>query len=397
MNCFCQKFLLRFTRSPCALRSVYLGIGAVLILGAAASGCDKKASAPFERPPAPVTVAAATTEDVPFYIDAVGHIVAREVVSVQPQVSGRVVKIQFADGADVKAGEVLFSIDARPFQAQLNQAEANLAEAQAALNLAKTNFARVENITDPRAVSRQDYDTKKNAVDIAEAQVKQNRAAVERARLDLEYCTIRAPIDGRAGQRLVDVGNIVSANNRALLVIQRLDPIYADFTVTEHDLSAVQRNMARRTLRVGVSLPDDTGEPRRGNLTFLDNAVQEGSGTVKLRATIPNADRRFWPGRFVKVRLVLDSRPQAVLVPASAPQLSATGSFVYVVKPDSTAELRPVKLGQRQGDFVVVDEGLKSGERVVVRGQLGVTPGGKIRIPSSSDSSPGATQPESRS
>lgn len=397
MNCFFRKFLLRFARSRCALRSVYLGIGAVLILGAAASGCDKKASAPIERPPAPVTVAAATTEDVPFYIDAVGHIVAREVVSVQPQVSGRVVKIQFADGADVKAGEVLFSIDARPFQAQLNQAEANLAEAQAALNLAKTNFARVENITDPRAVSRQDYDTKKNAVDIAEAQVKQNRAAVERARLDLEYCTIRAPIDGRAGQRLVDVGNIVSANNRALLVIQRLDPIYADFTVTEHDLSAVQRNMARRTLRVGVSLPDDTGEPRRGNLTFLDNAVQEGSGTVKLRATIPNADRRFWPGRFVKVRLVLDSRPQAVLVPASAPQLSATGSFVYVVKQDSIAELRPVKLGQRQGDFVVVDEGLKSGERVVVRGQLGVTPGGKIRIPSSSDSSPGATQPESRS
>lgn len=430
MNCFFQKFLSRFARSRCALtsnvestcrtnwrdrrerfpgwqrcrknsgagvQSVYLGIGAVLILGAAATGCDKKASAPLERPPAPVTVAAATTEDVPFYIDAVGRIVAREVVSVQPQVSGRVVKIQFADGADVKAGEVLFSIDARPFQAQLNQAEANLAEAQAALNLAKTNFARVENITDPRAVSRQDYDTKKNAVDIADAQVRQNRAAVERARLDLEYCTIRAPIDGRAGQRLVDVGNIISANNRALLVIQRLDPIYADFTVTEHDLSAVQRNMARRTLRVEVSLPDETGEPRRGNLTFLDNAVQEGSGTVKLRATIPNADRRFWPGRFVKVRLVLDSRPQAVLVPASAPQMSATGSFVYVVKQDSTAELRPVKLGQRQGDFVVVDEGLKSGERVVVRGQLGVTPGGKVRIPSSGDGSPGATQPEGRS
>jgi membrane fusion protein, multidrug efflux system len=430
MNCFFQKFVLPFSRSRCGLtsnvestcrtywrdrrerfpgwqrcgknsgariRSVYLGIGATLILGAATGGCDKKASAPLERPPAPVTVAAATTEDVPFYIDAVGRIVAREVVSVQPQVSGRVVKIQFADGADVKAGEVLFAIDARPFQAQLNQAEANLAEAQAALNLAKTNFARVENITDPRAVSRQDHDTKKNAVDIAEAQVRQNRAAVERARLDLEYCTIRAPIDGRAGQRLVDVGNIVSANNRALLVIQRLDPIYADFTVTEHDLSAVQRNMARRTLRVEVSLPDETGEPRRGNLTFLDNAVQEGSGTVKLRATIPNADRRFWPGRFVKVRLVLDSRPQAVLVPASAPQMSATGSFVYVVKQDSTAEMRPVKLGQRQGDFVVVDEGLKSGERVVVRGQLGVTPGGKVRIPSSSDGSPGATQPEGRS
>jgi multidrug efflux system membrane fusion protein len=380
-------------------RRTYFAIGMALVLGATVAGCDKKAADPLERPPAPVTVVAATTDDVPVYIDAVGRIVAREVVSVQPQVSGRIVKIHFTDGADVKAGEVLFSIDARPFQAQLNQEEANLAEAQAALNLAKTNFARVENITDPRAVSRQDYDTKRNAVDIAEAQVRQNRAAVERARLDLEYCTIRAPIDGRAGQRLVDVGNIVSANNRALLVIQRLDPIYADFTVTEHDLSAVQSNMARRALRAEVNLPDEVGKPRLGKLTFLDNAVQEGTGTVKLRATIPNADRRFWPGRFVKVRLVLDSRPQAVLVPASAPQMSANGSFVYVVKQDSTAELRPVKLGQRQGDFVVVDEGVKSGERVIVRGQLGVTPGGKVRITSSGDAAdlPVATHPRGRS
>jgi multidrug efflux system membrane fusion protein len=378
---------------------IYFAIGVALVLGATVAGCDDKAAAPLERPPAPVTVVAATTDDVPVYIDAVGRIAAREVVSVQPQVSGRIVKIHFTDGADIKAGEVLFSIDARPFQAQLNQEEANLAEAQAALNLAKTNFARVENITDPRAVSRQDYDTKRNAVDIAEAQVRQNRAAVERARLDLEYCTIRAPIDGRAGQRLVDVGNIVSANNRALLVIQRLDPIYADFTVTEHDLSAVQRNMALRALRAEVNLPDEVGEPRLGKLTFLDNAVQEGSGTVKLRATIPNTDRRFWPGRFVKVRLVLDSRPQAVLVPASAPQMSANGSFVYVVKQDSTAELRPVKLGQRQGDFVVVDEGVKSGERVIVRGQLGVTPGGKVRITSSGDAAdlPVVTQPRGRS
>ncbi|HEY7557380.1 MAG TPA: efflux RND transporter periplasmic adaptor subunit [Candidatus Binatia bacterium] len=364
---------------------IYFAIGVALVLGATVAGCDNKAAAPLERPPAPVTVVAATTDDVPVYIDAVGRIAAREVVSVQPQVSGQIVKIHFTDGADVKAGEVLFSIDARPFQAQLNQAEANLAEAQAALNLAKTNFARVESITDPRAVSRQDYDAKMNAVEIAQAQLRQNRAAVERARLDLEYCTIRAPIDGRVGQRLVDIGNIVSANNRVLLVVQRLDPIYADFTVTESDLSAVQRNMARRTLRTEVSLPDDSDAPRQGSLTFLDNSVQEGTGTVKLRATIANADRRFWPGRFVKVRLVLETRQQAVLVPASAPQMSAKGSFVYVVTLDSTAELRPVKLGQRQGDLVVVDEGVKSGERVVVRGQLGVTPGGKVRVTPSAE------------
>jgi multidrug efflux system membrane fusion protein len=374
------------------------GLCAIFLL-AAAAGCDTKAAPPLERPPAPVAVAAATTEDVPIYIDAVGRVTAREVVSVQPQVSGQITKIHFVDGADVKAGEVLFSIDPRPFQAQLNQAEANLAEAQATLNLAKTNFARVESITDPRAVSRQDYDAKNNAVEIAEAQLRQNRAAVERARLDLEYCTIRAPIDGRTGQRLVDIGNIVSANNRVLLVVQRLDPIYADFTVTENDLSAVQRNMARQTLRTEVSLPDEAGEPRPGTLTFLDNAVQEGTGTVKLRATISNADRRFWPGRFVKVRLVLETRQQAVLVPASAPQMSAKGSFVYVVTPDSTAELRPVKLGQRQGDFVVVEEGVKSGERVVVRGQLGVTPGGKVRVAPSAEAagSPEAAQARNQS
>lgn len=214
----------------------------------------------------------------------------------------------------------------------------------------------------------------------AEATLKQNRAAVENARLNLEYCTIRSPINGRAGQRAVDVGNVVSANNGSLLVIQRLDPIYADFTVTESELSGVQRNMAKQALKVEVRLPDDGTEPREGKLTFLDNSVQEGSGTVKLRATLNNNDRSFWPGRFVKVRLILQTQRDAVLVPADAPQLSAKGPFVYVVKPDSSAELRPVKVGQRQEDLIVIKDGLKADERVVVSGQLGVTPGGKVRV-----------------
>jgi multidrug efflux system membrane fusion protein len=178
----------------------------------------------------------------------------------------------------------------------------------------------------------------------------------------------------------VDLGNVVTANSGSLLVIQRLDPIYADFTVTENNLTAVQRNMARGTLRVEVRLPDEPDKPRDGKLTFLDNSVQDATGTVKLRATIPNGDRRFWPGRFVKVRLVLSTLQGAVLVPAAASQTSAKGPFVYVVKEDSTAELRPVTLGQRQGDLVVIDQGLKPGERVVMNGQLGVTPGGKVRI-----------------
>jgi multidrug efflux system membrane fusion protein len=359
------------------VRSALLGL-ALIFAGLAA--CNKKPEANFERPPAPVTVARAVARDVPVYIDAVGKTVAREVVSVQPQVSGRITQIHFTDGANVKIGDLLFTIDPRPYQAQLNQAEANVAQAEATLSLAKVNFARVEKVSDPRAVSRQDFDARKSAVESAEATLKQNRAAVENARLNLEYCTIRSPINGRAGQRAVDVGNVVSANNGSLLVIQRLDPIYADFTVTESELSGVQRNMAKQALKVEVRLPDDGTEPREGKLTFLDNSVQEGSGTVKLRATLNNNDRSFWPGRFVKVRLILQTQRDAVLVPADAPQLSAKGPFVYVVKPDSSAELRPVKVGQRQEDLIVIKDGLKADERVVVSGQLGVTPGGKVRV-----------------
>jgi multidrug efflux system membrane fusion protein len=361
-------------------RLISIRVLGLVCLTALVAGCKEKAPAEFERPPAPVSVIAAATEDVPLYLDAIGKIVAREVVSIQPQVSGRITQIHFADGADVKTGQVLFTIDPRPYQAQLNAAEANLAQAQAALSLAKINFDRVASVTDQRAVSRQDYDAKKNAVEVADAQVKQNQAAIETARLNLEYCTIRSPINGRAGQRLVDLGNVVTANSSSLLVIQRLDPIYADFTIPENDLTAVQRNMARGTLKTEVRLPDEPDKPREGKLTFLDTSVQEGTGTVKLRATIANNDRRFWPGRFANVRLILDIQQRAVLVPADAPQMSAKGPFVYVVKQDSTAELRPVTVGQRQGDLVVINKGVKAGEQVVTAGQLGVTPGGKVRV-----------------
>src|SRR5262247_2872863 len=290
------------TRRWISVSVTVLVISGVLALLA---GCEKKAPASFERPPAPVTVATAVTQDVPHYIDGIGKFVAREVVSIQPQVSGRITQIHFADGADVKVGQILFTIDPRPYEAQLNSAEANLGQARAALDLAKINFERVASVTDQRAVSRQDYDAKKNAVDVAEAQVKQNEAAVQTARLNLEYCTIRSPINGRAGQRLVDLGNVVTANSGSLLVIQRLDPIYADFTITESNLTAVQRNMARGALKVEVRLPDEPQKPRAGQLTFLDNSVQDGTGTIKLRATISNEDRHFWPGRFANIRVIL--------------------------------------------------------------------------------------------
>ena len=356
-------------------KTFYVVLGAGLLLTA----CAKKDPPSFARPPAPVTVATAVAQDVPFYLDEVGHTVAREVVSVQPQVSGTITEIHFTDGADLKKGDPLFTIDPRPFQAQLNAAEANLEQSKAALDFARIQFGRVKDLVESRAIARQDYDTRKNAVDVGEAQVAQNEAALESAKLNLEYTAIRSPIDGRAGHRLVDLGNVVTANTTTLLNIERMDPIYADFTSTESDLSEVQRSSAKHALRVEVRLPDDT-KPEVGELTFLDNSVQSSSGTVMLRATVPNPSRHLWPGQFVNVRLVLETLPKAVLVPAAATQDSANGPFVYVLKADDTAELRPVKLGQRQGELVVVEQGVQPGERVVMNGQLGVIPGSKVHV-----------------
>ena len=367
------------------MKSILVKGSVVVFWILALAGCEKAAAPAFQRPPAAVAVAAAVTEDVPVYLDAIGKIVAREMVSIQPQVSGRIMEIHFTDGADLKRGDALFTIDPRPYQAQLDAAAGNLAQAEAALAFARIQLARGEQLVETKAISQQEYDTRKNSLDVAEAQVQQGRAAVENAGLNLQYCSIRAPIDGRAGRRLVDIGNVVTGNSGSLLTIQRLDPIYADFTVTENDLSAVQRNMRRGTLDVEVRLPDEPDSALLGLLTFLDNSVQDGTGNVTLRATIPNGEHRLWPGRFVKVRLVLSTLPGAVLVPAAAPQMSARGQFVYVVKQDATAELRPVQTGQRHGDLVVISQGVSPGERVVVNGQLGVTPGGQVRV------EPGAT------
>jgi multidrug efflux system membrane fusion protein len=360
----------------------FLVVGiAVLVLVGLVVGfrARKKAPPSFERPPAAVTLAVASVEDVPVYLDEIGKTVAREMVTVSPQVTGRMMEIHFTDGGDVKKGDPLFTIDPRPFQAQLDSALATLAQQKAELDLARTQFARYADLVVTRAVSQAEYDTRKNTVAVDEAQVKQAEAAVETARLNLQYCSIRSPIDGRAGRRLVDIGNVVTANSTPLLTIQRIDPIYADFTVNQNDLTAVQDNMRRDTLKVEVRLQDEADKPLAGQLTFLDNAVQDATGTVQLRATVDNREHRLWPGRLVKVRLVLSTLHSAVLVPAVAPQMSARGQFVYVVKEGSTAELRLVKTGQQQGDLVVIEEGVKPGEKVVVNGQLGVTPGGKVR------------------
>jgi membrane fusion protein, multidrug efflux system len=353
-----------------------------LLLTTAACGKPSGGGGPpsGEMPPAPVVVAAAESADVPRYREEIGRCTARESVSLQPQVTGLVTTIHFQDGADVKKGDPLFTIDPRPFQAQLAAAEASLAQARASLELAKVDFARIRKLVEQKVAAQQEFDAARSAVDVAEARVLQMQANVDTARLNLEYCSLRSPIDGRTGHRLVDVGNTVKANETALVLIQRMDPIYADFSASEGELAEVRRYLSRGPLRVEVRMPDQAGEPGVGELTFVDNAVQQGTGTVMLRATLPNADRRFWPGLFVRVRLVLEVVKDAVLIPESAPQMAAKGTFVYVVKEDLSTDFRPVTLGQRHGNRVVVEKGVQAGERVVTQGHLGVFPGRKVKI-----------------
>jgi multidrug efflux system membrane fusion protein len=356
-----------------------LAITGLLLTGAACSRENVQA-APTMPPPL-VTVVQTKAQDVPRYLDEIGRNAAFEAVTVTPQVGGRIVERHFQDGENLHKGQLLFVVDPRPYKAQLDSATATLNQAKAALDLAKIQFARDEEIIGSRAISKQDYDTKKNTVDVDQAQVEAAQAALETAKLNLEYCYVHSPIDGRAGARLVDTGNVVQANSTPLLSIQRLDPIYANFTVTESDLPEVQKQMAQGKLKAVVRLPSDSdSQSRAGKVEFLDNSVQNGSGTVNLRATMTNLDRHFWPGQFVNVRLILETEKGAVLIPNQAAQISQKGPFVYVVKADDTAELRPITLGQRLGEDVVVQQGLAPNERIIVTGQMTVRPGTKVQV-----------------
>jgi membrane fusion protein, multidrug efflux system len=359
-----------------------------LCAGLAMVGCNRGQQPAMQMPPAPVVVATVATADVPVYLDEIGTTSATAVVTIEPQVSGKIIDRFFTDGSDVTVGQKLFAIDPRPFQAALDAALAAVEQAQAQDSNAKTDFDRVAGLLATKAVAQQDYDDKLNAEAVAKANVKAAQAQAETARLNLEYCTIVSPINGRAGKALVDPGNIANANSTALLNIQTIAPIYVDFTVPETELGRVQQNMAGGTLKVEVTSPDNPGHPETGDLEFFDNAVQDGTGTIKLRATVTNADRQLWPGQFVQVKLILKIAHGALLIPSEAVQIGQQGPFVFVVKSDNTAEQRQITPGQRQGEMVVVDGGLKAGESVVRTGQLMVLPGFPVMV-----MNPPTTQP----
>jgi multidrug efflux system membrane fusion protein len=369
-----------------------------LLLALGAVGCDRPgagaAGPPGGRPPTLVVAADVLSQDVPVYLDEIGTCTARESVNIEPQVSGRLTQIHFQDGADLKKGDKLFTIDPRPYEAALAGAQAQLEKDKALAANARANAVRQEKLFEKTLISPADYDTARYNADSQDAAVKIDSAMVETARLNLEYCSIVSPIDGRAGLRLVDVGNVVQSDkDAAMLSIQRLDPIYVDFTATEADLPAIRRNMAEGSLKVYARVPNDgaattehaesADNTRQGMLTFLDNAVANGTGTIKLRATMPNADHFFWPGQFVRVRLILKTIKDVPVIPADALQLSQQGTFVYVIGKDMTVQQRPVKVGQRQGaqgELLAIDSGVKAGEKVVVTGQLTLGPGAPVLI-----------------
>jgi membrane fusion protein, multidrug efflux system len=340
---------------------------AVLAIFAVARGLQRRVeSTKVGQPPArPVLVAKVITKDAPLYLDEIGTCAAYETVLVQAQVSGQITARHFQDGADVKKGDLLFTIDPRPYQAALDQAKA-----QAALD--QVTLKRQEDLRKRNVISQQDYDT-------AQANAQKSQAAAEAAQVNLDYCSIKSPINGRVGLRNVDVGNLVGPSTSPLVTIQGLDPIYTDFTVAENDLPLVRKYLGGPNVKVQTDLPDGSIPPRIGDLYFIDNAVQPGAGTVKARAVTPNPDRALWPSQFVRVRFILDTLKDAALVPSQAVQISQSGPFVFVVKPDNTVDLRPVKPGQREdGDLTIIESGVKPGETVVVTGQLALSPGAKV-------------------
>ncbi len=323
-------------------------------------------SAKSSQPPIrPVLVAKVISKDVPIYLDEIGTCAAYETVQVQAQVSGKILARHFQDGADVKKGDLLFTIDPAPFQAALDQAKAQAALDQ--VTLKRQTELRARGVNAP-----QDWDT-------AEANARKSQAAGDAAQVNLDYCYIKSPINGRVGLRNVDIGNLVGPSTGSLVTIMGLDPIYTDFTVAETDLALVRKYLGGPNIKVQTYSPDEKNPPRTGDLYFIDNAVQPGSGTVKARAVTPNPDRGLWPSEFVRVRFILDTIKDARLVPSQAVQISQSGPFVFVLRPDNTVDLRRVKPGQRQdGDLTVVESGVEPDETVVVTGQLALAPGTKV-------------------
>ncbi|HTS01221.1 MAG TPA: efflux RND transporter periplasmic adaptor subunit [Thermoanaerobaculia bacterium] len=329
----------------------------------------------------PVTASTVAQQAVPLTTNAIGNVEAYSTVVIRALVAGEIQRIAFKQGQEVKKGDLLFQIDPRPYQAALDQAEGTLAKDKAQLVNARALEARYKRVYDEGIASKEDWDTYRTGADTQAALVRADEAAVENARVQLSYATIRSPISGTTGNLLVYEGNLVKATDLTTLVtITQTKPIYVTFAVPEGELGKVNRARAAGPVRVEASLPSDASRPVEGVLTFVDNAVDTTTGTIRLKATFDNAERRLWPGQFVRVTVTTGVEQNAVVVPSQAVQTGQDGPYVYVVKDDMTVEPRPVKTGPSAEGVVVVAKGLAAGERVVTDGQLRLFPGAKVEL-----------------
>jgi membrane fusion protein, multidrug efflux system len=374
-------------------------------------GCSGGSQGKQARGPksVPVVVGTVTTRDVPLQLRTMGNVQALTTVAVKPLVGGEIIGVHFVEGQEVRKGDLLFTIDPRPYDASVKQSEANLAKDLAQVKQAEANLERdsaqaknagvqaerYRTLAERNLVSRELYDQVRTnsealestlaadraALENAKSAVQADRASLENAKLQLAYCSIRSPLSGRTGSILVHRGNVVKANDtQSLTVINQISPVYVVFSLPEKALSDIRRHMAIGRLKVEASLPNDTKAADEGVLTFVDNAVDNSTGTIQLKGTFPNQAQRLWPGQFVNTTLTLTTQRNAVVISNKAIQTGQQGQYVFVVKQDSTVESRPIVVDRVMDEDAVITKGLNPGETVVLDGQLQLIPGVKVVI-----------------
>ena len=367
-----------------------LRLAALLLLAVQVGACGQKSSGAADKksaggPAIPVVVAPVIGKTVPLRVEAIGNVEPYKTVAIKSRVDGQIVKVFFTDGQEVKEGQPLFQLDPRPFQASLQQAEANLLRDKAQLDRARTQQERYQDLLHKNFVSPDAYAQFVTNADTAAASVRASQAAVENARLQLEYATIRAPISGRTGKITIQLGNLVKANDTvSLVIINQVAPVYLSFAVPEQYLGPIRKYMSEGKLPVEARV-QGIEATATGELAFIENTVDVGTGTVKLRAVFPNKDNVLWPGQFVTASVTLREQHDALVVPSQAVQTGPKGSFVFVVKPDLAAEVRDVAVERVEGSQSIIAKGLAAGERVVINGQSRLIAGSKVSIKTDAD------------
>ena len=343
------------------------------------SACHKKHAAP-PAPSYPVHIGVAVQKEAPIFIEALGHVDSITAINIKSRIEGELTGVYFTQGAEVKKADLLFTIDPRPYQAALKEAQATLDQNLANLALASEKVKRYRTLVKDEYYSQIDYETLQANYAATSALVEQNRAQVDGALINLNYCWIYAPIDGMMGLLQVDFGNLVANDGSTLSTLNQMAPIYVTFAIPEFQLPQIQKYYTKGTLKVLAAYEDFTDEVFEGKLFMLDNSVDPSTGMITLRALFDNNKRELWPGQFIRTRLILHTVTDAVIVPYTALQLTQTGPVMFVVKDDKTVEQRPVTLGQREDDNIIIIKGIKAGETIVTEGQLNLFPGAKVEV-----------------